>query len=237
MLPDSPVQPQWRPLTPMQPLLPKKLVHMCAHAQILHWIICLSWQMCVDKAVTPLEIPPTTGSSIFNWFNLVKWLQYNNVRRLLQTSSTVSSFGRYSTAFSLTPLMFSGVRWWTYRNNGLLDWWMCWNSSFVFVGAMIRLELVMQPPRLCSVASCRSSSNHDGNCLGQISHTCRIMVTTIVWAQTGLRGVSVWTCVCDRACLHSDCASRSAASPQRLQDLHSVIFAFVCVYLSIKFFD
>lgn len=63
---------------------------------------------------------------------------------------------------------------------------------------MVWSELVMWPPRLCSISLCRPSPNHDGNCRGQISHICWIMVTTIDWAQLAL-GEFLCVCCCDRA--------------------------------------
>lgn len=65
---------------------------------------------------------------------------------------------------------------------------------------MVLLGLVMWPPQLCSISLCRSSPNHDGNCQGQISHICWIMVTTIDWAQLSeVDFLCMCVCYCERA--------------------------------------
>lgn len=77
---------------------------------------------CGRSIDSSLYILPTTGSSTFNWFNLVKRFQGNRLQTshiLLQTSSIMSSSGHDSAAFLSTQIIFAGVRWWKHRNNGV----------------------------------------------------------------------------------------------------------------------
>lgn len=103
------------------------------------------------RSDSSLYIPPTTGSSTFSWFNLVKRFQ----RSKLQTSHICCKLPASCPAPVITQQLFLSRDWYSLvcvdgstGIMGWLDWWTCWHSSFVFAGAMIWLELVMWPPLL-----------------------------------------------------------------------------------------
>lgn len=164
--------------------------------------------MCGRVSDFSLYILPTTGSSTFKWVNLVKILQFN-IRRFTfatwQTPTVCVSIKyspcHYTTAFSritiiLANIYCASVCWEEQKRR--LDWSKCWHLSCVFVAAMVLSGLVMWRHQLCSISLCRPSPNHDGNCQGQISHTCWIMGTTIDWAQLAV-GEFICVYVCDWA--------------------------------------
>lgn len=68
------------PLTPMQPLLPTKLVCICAHMPLVLLVHLPTLTNVCEHSDSSLYILPTTGSRTFNWVNFVKRLQFN-IRR------------------------------------------------------------------------------------------------------------------------------------------------------------
>lgn len=99
-----------------------------------------------------------------------------------------------SNTIFLANIRSAGVRW--EKQNGGLDRSKCWHLSGVSAAATVWSGLVMWPPQLCSISLCRPSPNHGGNCQGQISHICWVMVTTIARTQLSLSAAPMCVCVC-----------------------------------------